>query len=95
MPLYEYKCKSCGSSFEIIQKVNEMPIKKCIKCGGGLVKVISPPALQFKGNGWYVTDYAQKNNSDKEEKPIPEKKTGEKPGSPKDKKKEPSSSEQI
>jgi putative FmdB family regulatory protein len=73
MPLYEYRCKSCGSSFEIIQKVSETPLKKCIKCGGKLEKVISPPALQFKGNGWYVTDYAQKNNSGKEEKPTTKK----------------------
>lgn len=92
MPLYEYRCKSCGSSFEVIQKVSEIPLKKCIKCGGELEKVISPPALQFKGNGWYVTDYAPKNNSEKEEKPIPEKKKGEKSGLHKDRKREPSSS---
>lgn len=90
MPLYEYKCKSCGSSFEIIQKVSETPLQKCIKCGGKLEKVISPPALQFKGNGWYVTDYAQKNNSGKEEKPATKK--SEKTESHTDKKGNPSSS---
>lgn len=90
MPLYEYKCKSCGSSFEIIQKVSETPLQKCIKCGGKLEKVISPPALQFKGNGWYVTDYAQKNNSGKEEKPATKKKKSEKTESHTDKKGKPS-----
>ncbi len=92
MPLYEYRCKSCGSSFEIIQKVSEIPLKKCIKCGGKLEKVISPSALQFKGNGWYVTDYAQKNNSGKEEKPATKKKKNEKTESPTEKKGNSSSS---
>lgn len=92
MPLYEYKCKSCGFSFEVIQKVSEAPLKICIKCGGKLEKVISPPALQFKGNGWYVTDYAQKNNSGKEEKPANKKQNSEKTDSQKDKKGKPSSS---
>ncbi len=58
MPLYEYKCSKCGAVFEILQKVGEPPLKKCIQCQGEVEKVLSPPALQFKGNGWYVTDYA-------------------------------------
>jgi putative FmdB family regulatory protein len=66
MPLYEYKCHSCGATFEVIQKVDEAPLKKCLKCGGILKKTISAPALQFKGNGWYVTDYANREPTDKE-----------------------------
>jgi len=68
MPLYEYKCTKCGFIFEVLQSVNDMPLKRCIKCGGAVAKVISPSALQFKGSGWYVTDYAQKKKPDKEKK---------------------------
>jgi putative FmdB family regulatory protein len=60
MPLYEYKCSNCHSRFEYMQKANDPPKKKCPKCGGQLIKVISASALQFKGQGWYVTDYARK-----------------------------------
>jgi len=60
MPLYEYKCSKCGAVFEVLQKVDEPPLKKCIRCQGEVEKVLSPPALQFKGNGWYITDYASK-----------------------------------
>ncbi|MBN1223383.1 MAG: zinc ribbon domain-containing protein [Candidatus Aminicenantes bacterium] len=62
MPLYEYKCSKCGTTFEVIQKIDDPPIVKCLKCGGPTKKIISPPALQFKGSGWYVTDYAHKDN---------------------------------
>jgi len=61
MPLYEYKCSKCGSVFEVIQKVDAPPLKKCLKCAGSVQKIISSSALQFKGSGWYVTDYAQKD----------------------------------
>jgi putative FmdB family regulatory protein len=61
MPLYEYKCTKCGSVFELFQKVNDPSPQKCSKCQGPLKKVLSPPALQFKGSGWYVTDYASKS----------------------------------
>lgn len=64
MPLYEYKCLKCGAVFEVLQKVGELPLKKCIQCQGRVEKVLSPPALQFKGNGWYVTDYASKEKQD-------------------------------
>lgn len=60
MPLYEYKCTKCGSVFEILQKVNDPPLKKCICCQGSVKKLVSPSALQFKGSGWYVTDYGSK-----------------------------------
>ena len=62
MPLYEYKCSECGTVFEILQKVSEQPLKTCIKCGGPVKKLVSSPAIQFKGSGWYVTDYAQKKD---------------------------------
>jgi len=68
MPLYEYKCSSCASVFEVIQKVDAPALKKCLKCGAPVHKIISPPALQFKGSGWYVTDYAQKEKKSKEPK---------------------------
>ncbi len=70
MPLYEYKCTKCGSVFEILQKFNDPPLKNCIHCQGSVKKLLSPPALQFKGNGWYVTDYAAKNEP--ASKPNPE-----------------------
>ena len=63
MPLYEYQCKKCGHRFEKIQKFSDKPIKKCPECGGPVEKLISPPAVQFKGSGWYVTDYAKKGTS--------------------------------
>jgi putative FmdB family regulatory protein len=69
MPLYEYKCTKCGSVFESLQKVNDPPLKKCIHCHGPVKKLLSPPALQFKGSGWYVTDYASKGNQTSNSKP--------------------------
>jgi putative FmdB family regulatory protein len=74
MPLYEYKCSKCKTKFEVIQKVTEPPIKKCIQCGGVVAKTITAPAIQFKGNGWYITDYAKKTRSESEEKPKAKKK---------------------
>ncbi len=68
MPIYEYKCVKCGSVLEVLQKMSDKPLEKCPKCKGPLEKVISPPALQFKGNGWYITDYAQKKKPEKETK---------------------------
>ena len=64
MPLYEYECKKCGHRFEEIQQFSDPPIKKCPKCKKGRVKKLpSAPAVQFKGSGWYVTDYARKGTS--------------------------------
>ncbi len=60
MPLYEYECSDCGHEFEVMQKASDPRKTKCPKCGGRLRKVISAPALQFKGQGWYITDYARK-----------------------------------
>jgi putative FmdB family regulatory protein len=60
MPLYEYQCKKCHHRFERIQKFSDPHIKKCPDCGGPVEQVLSAPAVQFKGSGWYVTDYAKK-----------------------------------
>ncbi len=68
MPIYEYVCSQCGSHLEAVQKVSDPPLYKCQVCGGVLKKIISAPAIQFKGNGWYITDYARKPGSPKEEK---------------------------
>ena len=63
MPLYEYECKKCHHRFERIQKFSDPHVKKCPKCGGPIEQVISAPAVQFKGSGWYVTDYAKKSST--------------------------------
>ena len=63
MPLYEYECKQCGDRFEKIQKFSDEPEKVCPKCGGEVERLLSAPAVQFKGAGWYVTDYARKGSS--------------------------------
>jgi len=60
MPLYEYQCKKCGHRFERIQKFSDPAVKKCPECGGKVEQLLSAPAVQFKGSGWYVTDYAKK-----------------------------------
>jgi putative FmdB family regulatory protein len=60
MPNYEYLCKDCGHRFEQIRKFSDKQLRKCPKCGGVIEQVISAPAVQFKGSGWYVTDYAKK-----------------------------------
>ena len=63
MPLYEYQCDACGHRFEVIQKMSAGPPEKCPACGGIIHKMQSAPAIQFKGTGWYVTDYAKKDHS--------------------------------
>ena len=68
MPIYEYLCKKCGRQFERIQKFSDEPLKKCEQCGGTLERLLSSPAIQFKGSGWYVTDYARKSTGDKASK---------------------------
>jgi len=69
MPLYEYVCTQCHRRCEIIQKVNDPPPKSCKVCGGAMKKVVSAPAIQFKGSGWYITDYAKKSTPERSEKP--------------------------
>lgn len=63
MPLYEYKCVKCGHRFEKIEPFSASEIKKCPECGGRAERQLAPPAIQFKGTGWYVTDYAGKGSS--------------------------------
>lgn len=62
MPLYEYRCRKCGAHVEKIQKFSDKPLRTCEKCGGELERLVSAPAIQFKGTGWYVTDYARKSS---------------------------------
>lgn len=59
MPLYEYQCDDCGQRFEVMQKFSDPPLSTHEKCGGTVHRLLSAPALQFKGSGWYVTDYAR------------------------------------
>jgi len=65
MPLYDYQCQSCGQVFEVMQKFSDEPLKVHESCGGTLDRLISAPALQFKGSGWYITDYARSGGGDK------------------------------
>lgn len=58
MPIYEYQCKQCSERHEIIQRFSDPPLEYCPKCGGELKKLVSSPAIQFKGSGFYKTDYA-------------------------------------
>src|SRR6266851_884410 len=67
MPIYEYQCKKCGKTIEIIQKMSDKPLKKHEGCGGALTKLISASGFQFKGTGWYVTDYARKSSGESKE----------------------------
>jgi putative FmdB family regulatory protein len=62
VPLYEYQCKKCHSLTERIQKFSDPPLSECPHCGGELEQLLSAPAVQFKGSGWYVTDYAKKSS---------------------------------
>jgi putative FmdB family regulatory protein len=62
VPLYEYQCKKCKHRFEKIQKFSARPVKKCPECRGPVEKLLSASAVQFKGSGWYVTDYARKSS---------------------------------
>ncbi len=75
MPLYEYECQSCGEHVERIQRVADAPLSECPKCGGPLRRLLGVPALQFKGSGWYVTDYG--NGNGRGETPAPAKNGGE------------------
>jgi putative FmdB family regulatory protein len=65
MPIYEYECPN-GHRFEVIQKFDDPPVDVCSECGAAVQRLISPPAIQFKGSGWYITDYARKGDSSSE-----------------------------
>jgi putative FmdB family regulatory protein len=74
MPLYEYQCEACNRRFELIRKFSDPPLETCPTCGGVVRKLMSPPAFQFKGSGWYITDYAKKTGQSAdgdESKPDP------------------------
>jgi putative FmdB family regulatory protein len=75
MPLYEYQCKNCSERVEIIQRVSDPPSEPCPKCGGEMKKLFSAPAIQFKGSGFYKTDYASKSAAAPTAKPEGETKT--------------------
>lgn len=83
MPIYEYVCKKCHHKFEKIQKFSDPKIKKCPECGGPVEQALHAPAVQFKGTGWYVTDYARKSEGKdsapkKDEAPAAKDKTEDK-----------------
>ena len=63
MPLYEFECANCSHRFERLQRFSDPPPESCPKCGGPVTQIMSAPAIQFKGTGWYVTDYARKSSS--------------------------------
>jgi putative FmdB family regulatory protein len=69
MPLYEYRCHKCGKVFEIIQKFSDAPLETHQDCGGAVERLLSTPALQFKGSGWYITDYAKNSSGSGAKKP--------------------------
>src|SRR4026209_90994 len=99
MPIYEYECRKCGALTEVFPKMDAKPPSKCGKCGGRLERRISAPAIQLKGSGWYVTDYAGNGKraaekaesdaekadkkTDKKKEDSPKKKTSEKASSTK------------
>lgn len=73
MPIYEYKCLKCGRHVEKRQSVSDAPIAECEKCGGPVEKQWSLSGFQFKGEGWYVTDYASKKTGNSDDKPVSDK----------------------
>jgi putative FmdB family regulatory protein len=96
VPIYEYRCTKCGHRFETIQKVTDSPLTKCERCKGKVERLVSSPAIQFKGSGWYITDYARKGakespaesskdgqSSDGASKSASEKSSADKPASKK------------
>lgn len=86
MPLYEYECRKCKHRFEKIKKFSDPPEKKCPECGGPVEQVLSAPAVQFKGTGWYVTDYARKSGASgtsAKSDPAPDKSESKSEGKPK------------
>ena len=100
MPLFEYQCTACGERAEILQRFSDPPYSHCPKCGGDMKKLISSPAIQFKGSGFYKTDYASTSTAKSSETPEkseksekPESKSESKPETKSDAKTEKKSSE--
>jgi putative FmdB family regulatory protein len=69
MPIYEYRCRQCGSEFEVIQRFSDVPLATCRECSGPVDKLVSRSGFQFKGSGWYITDYARKSSQGKDTSP--------------------------
>src|SRR3954451_6002785 len=84
MPLYEYECENCGDLFEVIQKFADEPLAVHEKCGGKVHRILSAPALQFKGSGWYVNDYAKSSKASPAESKTDSTKTDSKPAASSD-----------
>lgn len=78
MPIYEYQCAS-GHRFEMLQKVTDSPVRKCIECNRKVERLLSSPAIQFKGSGWYITDYARKSQGSPEKKSEKPEKSSDSP----------------
>jgi putative FmdB family regulatory protein len=76
MPTYEYRCRNCGHTFDVVQAMRDETLTVCPLCGGELRKVFAPPAISFKGSGFYATDHGKKSKTTSETAPE---KTGEKP----------------
>lgn len=74
MPIYEYGCQKCGRKHEVVQKMADKPLTRCPSCKGKLTRLLSASALQFKGSGWYVTDYPKKGSGDEKKGSGDEKK---------------------
>lgn len=81
MPIYEYRCRKCGEVFEAFQKITDQPLRQCKFCNGKVDQLISQSSFQFKGTGWYLTDYARKSKpsaeSDSGDSKSPSKKDAE------------------
>lgn len=78
MPIYEYECTNCKKHFETLQKISDPPLEKCSVCSGKLQKLVTAPAgLQFKGSGWYITDYAKKSEKSASDSKSPSDSKGE------------------
>jgi len=82
MPIYEYECKDCSEKFEIKQSFSDSPMEVCQKCSGELRQTIFAPAVHFKGTGWYVTDYKDKDKGNKKEKSVSNEKSSTKKSEP-------------
>ncbi len=81
MPIYEYQCESCGHRLELIQQRSDAPLAECPKCHGAVKKLLAAPALQFKGSGFYITDYSAKGKEKSPETPADKKTSETKPAS--------------
>jgi len=77
MPLYEYRCKKCSKTFEMLQKINTEPLANCIFCQGNAERLISVSSFRLKGSGWYISDYKKKSTESKPKLKSNTKKTGE------------------